>query len=173
MKVFIKSLLVISLLSGNIANADTAKTINLELLTSSEKVERIEQLEELMSNAQEKRRLIEEHLRQNGNLIRNNNLKAAAGSVGMVASLFLMYRSHKIKNVVDSTVKYVVGLAGALVSMSLVIRPVTSLPNLEFLQLLRELSNDQAKELYVELGTVINESTVEVNAIEESLMQSM
>ncbi|MES2770209.1 MAG: hypothetical protein V4596_13770 [Bdellovibrionota bacterium] len=215
MKVFIKSLLIISLLSGNISYAGTNKPKNIESLTLAEQQERLEELHELVLKLEGKKKLIEEFFAKKGDVITNYDMGLGAGAIvailaaiigvsryraaipvnreraALVNSYIAKFNLNKLHTITDKessayfsrhfsvneeTQAHLLGgisviSAGAVLTD--VVNGFAKLSESEFNEKLVDSTPSQNQVLYSEISKQIDKTKKEIQALEESMMESL
>ncbi len=196
MKVFIKLLLVISLLSGNISYAGANKPKNIESRTSTEQQERLEELHELVLKLEGKKKLIEEFIVKKGDVITNFDTKLGVITIAtiLIAALGVsryraapaLYRyNERFKRapfeprykLTDEgiTVFYLSGISvvGAGGVLTEVVNGFAELSESEFNEKLVDSTPLQNQVLYTEIGKQIDKTKKEIQVLEESIMNHL
>ncbi|MES2770212.1 MAG: hypothetical protein V4596_13785 [Bdellovibrionota bacterium] len=194
MKVFIKSLLIISLLSGNISYAGANKPKNIESLTLAEQ-ERLEELHELVLKLEGKKKLIEEFFVKKGDVITHLDTKLTAITIATILIAVLgvsRYRAalalprhrfagdgrgafvsrHRFTNEgIEASMLGLISLVGAGAVLTEVVNGFADLSESEFNEKLVDSTPSENQVLYSEISKQIDKTKKEIQALEESMMK--
>ncbi|MES2770211.1 MAG: hypothetical protein V4596_13780 [Bdellovibrionota bacterium] len=179
MKVFIKSLLVISLLSGSVSYAgsvdspDSLSEDTLGSLTMNEKQERLEKLTELKIKMVNKQLLIEDFYKKNGAVLKDVDHIIVGSIVAGVLFQFVFKSGTKEESKIRALIKTISGLAGSTASAGVGIAYVAQLHDSNFNKSLAQSSDDEIRVLYKTLSQEIIATDKKIVQLEESMMESL
>ncbi|MES2770210.1 MAG: hypothetical protein V4596_13775 [Bdellovibrionota bacterium] len=170
MKVFIKSLLIISLLSGNISYAENKQNSNSKSKILREAQGELERLDTLRYGLNHKKILIEEYIKKNGK-VRKNATKAAVWSsagVTLVASAVAVYGFRGMRQ--ERTLPYVLFGASSPIALFGGLNTLVAMgqmPDTEFYQNLENGQRENPNHISNEYQKIV----AAIAAIEERILK--